>query len=571
MKPQSSTDKLRGGYYTPAAVSRFLAQWAVRSPADRVLEPSCGDGSICVPSVERLLALAGSSNTPPGEIVGIELHEEEANKAEVKIRAASRGRVRATVLAADFFAQAESWGVAEPLLAPLQAFDAVIGNPPFVRYQDFLERHRKVAFRLMQAAGLNPNRLTNAWVPFLVVGAKLLRPDGRLAMVIPAELLQVSYAAEIRQFLSDFFAQITLITFRELLFGKVQQNVVLLLADRRAGSFHGIRAIELESAECLTAEGIGVSADCTNELDHSTEKWTRYFLSPKQLGLIRRIEADPRIRSFGEYASVDVGVVTGENDFFVINDETARRLGIAGAMKPLISRTAQLQGVRVDKAEWQKARSDQARVLLFSPADRDPSTLPRKVREYIERGEEQGVHKGYKCRIRKRWYVVPSQWIPDAFALRQVHDYPRIVVNQAQATATDTLHCVRFTNGHEPEVMAAAFVNSLTLAFGEITGRSYGGGVLTFEPSEVEKLPLPLLNVDKLDIEVTDKKVREGVPKEVLNGTDRTLLIEGLGLDKGDVQTLRDAWTTLREKRQTRGRRRGSGRRHVPSGSGHVS
>ena len=37
-------DKLRGGYYTPPEVARFVCEWAITSSDSNVLEPSCGDG-----------------------------------------------------------------------------------------------------------------------------------------------------------------------------------------------------------------------------------------------------------------------------------------------------------------------------------------------------------------------------------------------------------------------------------------------------------------------------------------------------------------------------------------------
>ena len=36
--------KERGAFYTPDPVVRSLVKWAVRSPQDRMLDPSCGDG-----------------------------------------------------------------------------------------------------------------------------------------------------------------------------------------------------------------------------------------------------------------------------------------------------------------------------------------------------------------------------------------------------------------------------------------------------------------------------------------------------------------------------------------------
>ena len=83
----------------------------------------------------------------------------------------------------------------------------------------------------MTELGLKPNRLTNIWVPFVVAAAASLRPGGRLALVLPAELLQVSYAAQLRSFLIDRFSRIDIIACNELLFDKAEQEVVLLLAD----------------------------------------------------------------------------------------------------------------------------------------------------------------------------------------------------------------------------------------------------------------------------------------------------------------------------------------------------
>src|SRR5690606_25155195 len=110
-------------------------------------------------------------------------------------------------------------------------FDAVVGNPPFIRYQSFPEPHRSRAMEIMNAQGLSPNRLTNIWVPFVVAAAAALRPGGRMALVLPAELLQVSYAAQLRSFLTDRFARIDLIACNELFFEKAEQEVLLLLAD----------------------------------------------------------------------------------------------------------------------------------------------------------------------------------------------------------------------------------------------------------------------------------------------------------------------------------------------------
>ena len=106
------------------------------------------------------------------------------------------------------------------------------------------------------------------------------------------------------------------------------------------------------------------------------------------------------------------------------------------------------------------------------------------------------------------WYIVPSVWIPDAFLFRQIYDFPRIVLNKAQATSTDTIHRVRC------KVNAKKFITNtythLTCASAEIEGRSYGGGVLELEPTEAERLLVPNKLIKAVPLSESDKLVRNG-------------------------------------------------------------
>ena len=62
--------KLRGAYYTPTAIAEFLTNWAIRNPKDKILEPSCGDGTF--------IAAASKLIGEDGAITGIEIAPKEA-------------------------------------------------------------------------------------------------------------------------------------------------------------------------------------------------------------------------------------------------------------------------------------------------------------------------------------------------------------------------------------------------------------------------------------------------------------------------------------------------------------
>lgn len=543
MKIQPTYTKLRGGYYTPKVITEFLARWAICSKNALILEPSCGDGAFVEAAADRLHRLRATPRQIAGQITAYEIDKSEASKASERLQSRGVAKSDEQIHTGDFFA-----GLTRDLA--VERYDAVLGNPPFIRYQNFPEKQRELAFAIMKLAGLKPNRLTNAWVPFLVGASLSLKTSGRLAMVVPAELLQVNYAAGLRLFLSNYFTKIRVLTFRKLAFQEVQQEVVLLLAERGSPGKSGIEVVEFEDInELVDYRPTMFGENGFRSIDHSTEKWTQYYLSEKEIQFIRELKSHPGLAALGSLADTDVGVVTGMNDFFLLTEEQASEAGVKKFTRPSVNRSGHLPGIIFTKRDWKEnTRLGYPTHMLDLPFVEKPR-LPRDAREYISSGEVLGLHLGYKCRTRKLWYVVPSIYDPSGFLLRQIHHYPKLVVNEASATCTDTIHRVRFRAGVNGRTVAASFPNSLTFAFSEILGRSYGGGVLELEPNEADKIPIPVHGGKSLDPDETDMMLRSGRIEEVLSTNDNVLLKDGLGLSDVEVKTLNNAWRKLRERR----------------------
>jgi adenine-specific DNA methylase len=431
-----------------------------------------------------------------------------------------------------------------------------VGNPPYVRFGSWTESTRALAFGLMREAGLQPSRLTNAWLPFTVAAVLALRPGGRVALVLPAELLQVGYAAQLREFLVARLATLTIVSFRRLLFGGVLQEVVLLLGERGDGPAR-VRTVEYEDADGLPASGrVGDEAPFAPALRHDREKWTKYHLRPEQIEALRTVRADRRVGPLGEVASVDVGVVSGRNSFFCLTPAQAQARGLGHLCVPLVARSAQLRGIRYTEEDVGKQAAEELRCLLLAvPEELSPATDPA-LAAYVALGEAEGVHRGYKCSIRRVWWSVPSVWRPDAFMLRQIHLGPRVVANLTAATSTDTVHRVRLRGDVTAEQLAAAVTSSLTFAFSEVTGRSYGGGILELEPGEADALPVgdPRL-VEAHTVAAVDRLLREGDLDGAVDLVDARLLVGGMGLPPEQVALLRSVWRDLRERRARRSRR----------------
>jgi adenine-specific DNA-methyltransferase len=141
--------------------------------------------------------------------------------------------------------------------------------------------------------------------------------------------------------------------------------------------------------------------------------------------------------------------------------------------------------------------------------------------------------------------------VPDGFLFRQIYDFPRVVLNRAGATSTDTIHRLRAKQA-TPERVVANTYSWLTAASAEIEGRSYGGGVLELEPTEAERLLMPAALNGALPLAECDRLTRAGRLDEALEQNARIVLMGHMGLSKSECAMLRDIWFRMRDRRMAR-------------------
>jgi hypothetical protein len=185
-----------------------------------------------------------------------------------------------------------------------------------------------------------------------------------------------------------------------------------------------------------------------------------------------------------------------------------------------------------------------------------PKRALRTAAAHISRGESEGFHERYKCRIRNPWWELPlpSRGSPDLLLTYCSNEHPRIALNEAGVINTNTLHGVRLSDPALAPQLAAGFYNSLTLLSAEIVGRSYGGGVLKLEPTEAEALLVPpLAPIAASSLRAVDEAIRSRETEPALDLIDE-LTLEPLGLTQSEIGDLRRARQQLRERRRQRGR-----------------
>lgn len=469
--------KEKGAYYTPDEVVRSLLHWVVRGPEDRLLDPSCGDGRF----------IAGHPRS-----VGI---EQDLNAVAVAMRRAPG----AFIHEGDFFAWAGSTE---------KRFECAAGNPPFIRYQRFKGPVRERALDLCAALGARFSALSSSWPLFLVVTAHLLRRGGRMAFVVPAEIGHAPYSAPLIEYLAERFDDLRIIAVRNKIFPGLSEDCWLLYADGKGGStmeigFSILDRFGYRDAPPPVTTRVALSAWRT--------VWNRrlrpFVMSKTGRDLYERLARDAGSLRLGALARINIGYVSGANDFFHLRLSEARKLGIPDTcLQTTVRNAGALPPDRVDASTVRRwHREDRQTLLLRLGKNRE---LPGPVRAYLDTAWAREVSGRYKCRTRDPWYVVPDIKIPDYFLSYMSGRRVLLVQNAARCACTNALHAVRLKDRMAlPRVRAARHSLVFQLSC-EIEGHPLGGGMLKLEPREACNILIPGEDaLDRADIRI----VRDGI------------------------------------------------------------
>lgn len=422
--------KRLGQFFTPSDVAQSLVRWAVRRSRDHLVDPSCGDGEFL-------------SFHP--RMVGVELDPQHAATARQRVPSA-------TIHNEDFFAWAE---------ATDGRFDAAVGNPPFIRYQGFAGYARRRALHVAARIGAQLSQLTSSWAPFIAGAASLLRPGGRLAFVVPAEIGHATYAVPLLEALSARFETVRVIAIKDKMFPNLSEDTWLLYAEGFGG-----RSRFLELA--IQDRFIPTSSPPMPQYEIPLTRWRRarghlrrWLLPRKALSLYESLEDCPDAFRLGSVASVGIGYVTGANDFFHLRRSQVKALDIpATFLKRAVRKGEWLPEARaLTVAEVRRWIAEDEPALLLDLAGK--RELPGAVRKYLESPAGATARAAYKCRMRDPWFAVPDVHAPDGFVTYMSSERVGLVRNDARCVATNSVHVVNLKNGLPFSVLQRAWDHPL--------------------------------------------------------------------------------------------------------------
>ena len=534
-KQNETAQKLNGSYYTPRWLSDFICRWILEIHPHNILEPSCGDG-VFFDSLKSL-------NNNNISITGFDI---DINAIQISMSKLVNSNFHYSINNADFI----EWSLHNLISNNATTFDAIIGNPPFIRYQYMEKIIQDRAQELFRILGLKFSKHTNAWIPFIMASIKFLTPGGRLGMIIPSEILHVLYAKGLRDYLLDNCSRILLIDPEDIWFDGTLQGAMILLAEKKVTPNMPTDGVAIYHTRGTTFTQTS-PAIIFNNADYMSgpflqNKWTYALLTSEERDLYRHLSMNPHVFTFNQLANVDVGIVTGANNFFLVNNQTVEEYNLSDICHPMFGRSEHCPGIIYDVEQHihNASKGIPTNFLYF-----EDETAEMFYSDYIQKGVDEKLPSRYKCKIRTPWYKVPSVYASPISMLKRSNGMPRLILNSLNAYTTDTAYRITPNETIDAVSMVRCFLNSLTALSAELEGRHYGGGVLELIPSEIERLLVPYITDTFSDIHLLNNFVKEHTPPEVLEIQD-SLLFPLLGLTVNEIRTLQSALARLRNRRQ---------------------
>lgn len=515
--------KKLGIFYTPSEATRILCQWAIRTPNDRILEPSFGACGFLEASRDRLVEL--KSLNPSKHLFGCDI-DPQAFSAFLQPKFGDSD-LQKRFIKKDFLR-------VTPEEFSLKKFDAVIGNPPYISYRNMSSAQRTSAAEALKHSDYSLDSKASLWAYFVAHGLNFLKPGGRIAWILPGSFLHAEYSGVIKDLISDNFERSLVIQLGQRLFSSegTEENTAILLAEGWKRNFNR-GTLKVDFASTLLDLQNVVSTWQAGKWE-GKEYNTRigYALLTNEVSKsICEIKERCETITLGDVADILIGIVTGANKFFVINQETAKQWNLPeSSLKPILSKFNVATGIKLKPSDLKGFVTENFRCLLVDTSELKEEDL--QLRVYLWTFPEKDKDENVTFQKREIWHQPNDGKIPDAFFPYMHHLGPRLVINNAGVTSTNTVHRVFFKpecNNTKAKASAISLLSTYGQLSAEIEGRIYGSGALRHEPSEAKRISLILpKNLNSREVEETfkniDNLIRGNNHREVRKVADRFVL-----------------------------------------------
>lgn len=451
-----------GQTYTPPEIIASMVGWASdQGQPTRIVDPGAGSG--------RYL-LAAAKRFPDATLHGADIDPLATLMLRANLAASDLG-ARAKVHLGDYRAL-ELPEVDGPTL--------YIGNPPYVRHHLIEPQWKTWLAETARRRGLDASGLAGLHVHFFLATAEHGRDGDYGAFITSSEWLDVNYGKLVRQLLLDGLGGQSLHVLDAGAAPFTDAMTTGAITCFKIGDQPDkmkVRRVESVSDLGRLAKGRSVSRQRLAE----SNRWSVLTrVAPK-------LPAD--YVELGELCRVHRGTVTGANKVWVQRDPSVALP--EHLLFPSVTKARELFGA------GSRLRNDESlKRVLDLPVDLDvlDSEDRKLVDRFLRAAKKQDVDKGYVAANRRAWWSVGLRDAAPILATYMARRPPAFVRNDAAARHINIAHGL-YPRQQMSATLLDRLAGHLRSAVTLEQGRTYAGGLVKFEPKEMERIPVPSLEM----------------------------------------------------------------------------
>jgi adenine-specific DNA-methyltransferase len=467
-----------GQFFTPSAVARLMSKWVIKDNPRTILDPAFGLG-VFYDEITKMNLQTDVYFT------GYEIDHHIMEYLLPGRKSPNLELINHNYLDAD-----------------TGAFDGIICNPPYMRFQKFLDRHN-VLPKVEKQIGKKLIGYSNISSVFLVKALNDLKRNGNLAFIMPFEFFNAGYGKEIKKSLLEdhLLKQIVIFTNEKEIFPEATTTICVLLC-KNDGKEEAIKITQINASEEM--DNISDISEFYQRKAMPSDlppnkKWTPIILS-----LFSEQFLPDGLCKLSLYGTVTRGIATGANDFFALTKSKIESLHLNdNNVCKCITKSSQIRKSVFTESDFNKLLLTDRPVYCLDVKDHNSQT----IRNYINEGEKNHYHERYLTKTRTTWYKIESRKpAPIWFG---VFNRGRLKVVRNFTTA------INFTCFHSfyPNMFGQPLVNKLFVYWLSDAGqkiikinkRSYGDTLDKFEPGDLNDSLCPNQNqfemMDDKDVE----------------------------------------------------------------------
>jgi hypothetical protein len=457
----SNTRRALGAVYTPPEIVEAIINWVAARCGNpvRVIDPGSGSGRFLLSAARRF---------PDAELIAVDVDP----LAHLMLHA------NASVLGVSSRIRVIEGDYAELELPVVEGRSVFIGNPPFVRHHQIAEGRKTWFAVAAKRYGYPASKLAGLHIHFMLKTRMVAKPGDVGCFITASEWIDVNYGKTVKAMLADGLG-----------------GIAVQILDSTSAPFEGamttgaVTCFEVGSRNetlslALLKHPSGIQAHSIGR----DVRWSELNHEPKWSVLVRngRQKARGEIE-LGELFRVHRGQVTGANDVWIEGPSTPRLP--RHFLYPAITRGKELYDSGSALLSCERLRR-----VIDLPADLGAVSADDldSVRAFLGWAEARGAASGFVARSRRAWWSVGLRSPAPILCTYMARRPPRFVLNSCEAQHLNIAH------GLYPRqpLSAQALNDVVSYLNGNVcstAGRTYAGGLLKFEPKEVERLPIPVL------------------------------------------------------------------------------